>query len=211
MTVTVDGSGVQDLERYFEAFPKIAATSMSIALNETARGPVMRLAKRNMRQQVAFPEGYLDRPDRLAISQFSTPDTLEAKVSGRDRPTSLARFATAGSPIYRSGAVKKPGQVTVMVKPGVTRTFKSAFLWQFPGGNIGFAIKLRPGEKLMGVDRYNAYEVPRKDGRPSGIFILYAPSVDQVFQDVADQIAPEVTSALADEFHRQFAFRSGAV
>lgn len=211
MTVTIDASGLADLEKYFEAFPAVALTSMSIALNETARGPAIKAAKREIKDQVAFPEGYLDRPDRLSVSQFSTPTKLEARIKGRDRPTSLARFATPGQPIYHTGAVKKPGRVTVQVKPGVHRTFNSAFLWQFPGGNIGFAIKLRPGEKVMGVDRYSPYQVPRKDGKPSGIFILYAPSVDQVFQDVAQQIIPEVTSALEDEFHRQFAFRSKAV
>jgi len=210
MTVTVDASGVANLEQYFESFPRVAAESMSIALNETARGPALALARRNMTQQVAFPEGYLERPDRLFVSQFANTNKLEARISGRDRPTSLARFAAPGSPVYTSGQVRKPGNVTVHVKPGSSQNFKSAFLWQFPGGGIGFAIKLRPGETVKGVDRYSPYEVPQKDGGHSGIFLLYAPSVDQVFQDVADQIAPEVTSALEDEFHRQFAFRSGA-
>jgi len=100
--------------------------------------------------------------------------------------------------------------VSVVVKPGRVRSFKSGFLWRFPGGNVGFAIRLRPGDTVRSVERFTPYQVKRPDGKPSGLFILYGPSVDQVFGFVAEQIMPEVTSALEAEFDRQFARLSGA-
>lgn len=212
MSVLVEASGVRDLAMYFDRFPDITREAMSLAINDTARGTALTAARRDITAQVAFPDGYLDRPDRLSVTKFATPTRLEAKISGRDRPTSLARFAVPGTPItVGAGRTKVIGKgVTIQIKPGVTKFFANGFLWQFPGGNIGFALRLRPGETVKGVHTYPVYQVRDKMGRPTGLFILYAPSVDQVFQSVAEEIGPEVTSELADEFMRQFTRLSGA-
>ncbi len=211
MSVSIDASGIRDLDLYFERFPRVAARAMSIAINETARGPALRLARRDITAQVNFPEGYLDS-SRLKVTQFATDTRLEAKITGRDRPTSLARFAAPGTPITaRSGGSRRGGGgVSVTVRPGSPRFMQNAFLWQFPNGGIGLALRLRPGEKVHRVQRYPVYEVKGRDGKPTGLFILYGPSVDQIFLDVADQISSEVTSELEAEFHRQFARLSGS-
>lgn len=203
MTVTISADGIADLELYFDRFPTVARNAMSIAINDAARDVGMKAARRDITAQVAFPEGYLDRPDRLSVTQYATPTRLEARITGRDRPTSLARFAARGTPVYRRGA-QPPLGVTVMVKPGRPEHFASAFLYALKNGNVGFAIKLRPGDTVRGVERYQPIMLWK------GVFLLYGPSVNQVFQGVADDIAPEVTSAIEAEFHRQFTRLSGA-
>ena len=97
MSVDIDSSQVEDLEHLFEKFPDIARQAMSIALNETARGPALKAAKRNIMAQINFPEGYLDT--RVEFKKAATPYNLEARIVGRDRPTSLARFAPPGTPV----------------------------------------------------------------------------------------------------------------
>lgn len=203
MSVSVDASGIRDLELYFDRFPTVAREAMSIAINETARGPALQAARRNITEQVAFPEGYLD-DNRLKVTQFATPTRLEAKISGRDRPTSLARFTPRGTTLAQKGRQPANPGVNVTVNPGRTSRFASGFLIGLRNGNVGFAIRLRPGESVRGVARFQPIQI-FKD-----VYLLYGPSVDQVFQSVADEIAPEVTSALEAEFMRQFVRLSGA-
>lgn len=200
----IDASGVRDLELYFDRFPDVAREAMSIAINETARGPALQAARRDITEQVAFPEGYLDDGRRLTVTQFATPTRLEAKVTGRDRPTSLARFTPPGTPVAKPGRNPPGSGITVTVKPGQPQHFVSGFLTGLRNGNIGFAIRLRPGETVRGVKRFQPIQLF------PGVFLLYGPSVNQVFQSVADDIAPEVTSAMEAEFQRQFTRLSGA-
>ena len=203
MSVEIDASGIRDLEAYFERFPAVARTAMKNAINDTARGAAIKLAKRNMTKEVAFPEGYLDG-DRLRVTRFATDTSLEARVTGRDRPTSLARFTRPGTPISRGRGQHGQGAY-VTVNPGRTSFFPTGFLIGLRNGNIGFAIRLSPGQRVKGVDRFQPIVLFRdKAGEPI-VYLLYGPSVDQVFQNVADDIAPEVTSELEAEFSRQFA------
>jgi len=204
MTVSIDASGVKDLELYFERFPRIAAEAMSIAINDTARTVGLRAARRDITAEVNFPDGYLERPDRLSVTQFATPTRLEARITARDRPTSLARFVPFGTPVAKKGRNPPHGGTSVQVKPGQTRHFASGFLIGLRNGNIGFAIRLGPGQTVRNVHSFQPIEI-FKD-----VFLLYGPSVNQVFESVADAIAPEVTSELETEFLRQFARLSGA-
>ena len=71
MSVDIDSSQVEDLEHLFEKFPQVARQAMSIALNETARGPALKAAKRNIMAQINFPEGYLDT--RVEFKKAATP------------------------------------------------------------------------------------------------------------------------------------------
>jgi hypothetical protein len=202
MSIDIDSSGVQDLEHLFEKFPVIARQAMSIALNETARGPALKAAKRNIMQQINFPEGYLDT--RVEFKKAATPYNLEARIVGRDRPTSLARFTPPGTPVGprgRAGAVSRG--LTVTVKRGASRRIPQGFLVNLRNSNIGLAIRLKPGETVRGVQRFNPVRLF------PNVYLLYGPSVDQVLTDVGDQIAEEVTSDIAEEFNRQFARLSG--
>lgn len=204
MTISIDASGIQDLDQYFERFPRVAMEAMSIAINDTARGVAMQAARRDITEQVAFPFGYLDDPSRLSVSQFATPTRLEAKITARDRPTSLARFVPAGTPLAGKGRQPSNPGITVTVKPGHPQRFMSGFLVSLNNGNIGFAIRLGPGQQVRSVHTFQTIQLWE------GVFLLYGPSVNQVFQDVANQIAPEVTSELESEFMRQFTRLSGS-
>jgi hypothetical protein len=199
MSVDIDSSQVEDLEHLFEKFPQVARTAMSIALNETARGPALKAAKRNIMAQINFPEGYLDT--RVQFKQAATPYKLEARIVGRDRPTSLARFTQPGTPVGRQ-AVANRG-LNVIVKRGSPQRIPQGFLVNLRNSNIGLAIRLKPGEKVHGVQRFNPVRLF------PNVYLLYGPSVDQVLTDVGDQIAEEVTSDIAEEFNRQFARLSG--
>lgn len=210
MSVSIDASGIQDLDLYFARFPEVTSEAMSIAINDTARGFALTAARRDITKEVAFPEGYLERPDRLSVTQFATPTRLEAKITARDVPTSLARFAPFGTPVVKKGRNPPSGGITVTVKPGQSRHFSSGFLVSLKNGNVGFAIRLRPGEKVREVKEFQPIVLFRdKSGLPV-VYLLYGPSVDQVFQAVSEDISAEVTSELESEFMRQFVRLSGS-
>lgn len=170
------------------------------AINKTAdKGRTM--AARQIRSQVNFPVGYLDPAGkRLFVSKRAQRNDLEARIAARTRATSLARFVTGSTEIKKQG-------VRVEVAPGRARFLKRAFLVRLPAGtgpvetksNLGLAVRLRRGEVLR-----NKTDARRLD---KGLYLLYGPSVDQVFRardgsGVAEDIAPEVLSDLEEEFIR---------
>ena len=58
-------------------------------------------------------------------------------------------------------------------------------------------IRLRDGDSWEGVE----FPVSNEPG----LYLLYGPSVDQVFDDVAEEISPSLAREMDNEFHRQFA------
>ncbi|NBC28841.1 MAG: hypothetical protein GVY29_02490, partial [Spirochaetes bacterium] len=118
------------------------------------------------------------------------------------RNTSLARFAVGTPNIGQAG-------VAVKVQPGRVRMMKRAFLIKLPQGtspitdtkfNLGLAIRLKPGEALS--NKKTARRVA------NGLYVLYGPSVDQVFRavdgsGVASDIIPDLQDDLQAEFLRQ--------
>lgn len=150
-------------------------------------------AARRIRQEVNLPAAYLNRPDRLGLTQKATRGNLEARITGRHRPTSLARYATSG----RLGGA--PG-ARVSVKPGFATFLPKAFFVNLHSGNtdskgnLGLAIRLPEGQ------RPNRAYRPTKLSR--GAWLLYGPSIDQVFDDVALDMAPDVADQLETEFNR---------
>ncbi len=153
---------------------------------------------REIRQQVNFPARYLDPSEgRLVVSQKATTSNLEAKITGRTRPTSLARF-TQGNP--------KPGDrngIRVAVSAGgATRNLPRAFVIRLRAGsaaldtksNLGLAIRTKNGEPPRG-----AYK-PKKLGE--NLWLLYGPAVAQVFKSVREDVAPDSAEYLEQEFLR---------
>jgi len=138
----------------------------------------------DMRQEIAFSASYLR--DKLTITKKATQSSLEAVISGRDRPTSLARFVT-------SGKLRQAG-VTVQVKPGKTEELDGAFLIQLKNGNRGLAVRLGPGKTLANSRRAKKLS--------DNVYLLYGPSVDQVFKGVAGNEAPQALAFLEREFLR---------
>jgi hypothetical protein len=190
MTVSVIASALDDLKDYFEALPEIANEAAFLAVNDSARD-TLPAARRAMTSQINFPSGYLST-ERLGISKKATRNTLEAVISGRDRPTSLARFARGATPENSRG---RP--LSVEVKSGQRTRLRRAFLVRLRNGNIGLAVRLPPGQTLQ-----NSEKAVRLD---NNVYLLYGPSVDQVFRGVAEDLAPDISANVSRNFLRQFA------
>jgi hypothetical protein len=164
------------------------------AINKTSERARAQSA-REIRRQVNFPAAYLQpSAGRLLVSKQASGNDLESRITGRQRATSLARFA-AGSPARGAG-------VRVEVAPGRAKYMRRAFLIKLRQGkgsvdtkfNMGLAIRLRPGESLQNKKKAVKME--------KGLYLLYGPSVDQVFRTVSEEIAPETAAFLEAEFLR---------
>lgn len=189
--VAVEGlSALRDLESIPADLQRAALQAINRTLDRTRTA-----SAREMQQQVNFAARYLSGSDgRLQISQKATGDSLEGAITARFRPTSLARFST-GTPGSRNG-------VRVEVAPGFAKYMRRAFLVRLRAGNdnldtrsnLGLAIRLRPGETIQ-----NKKKVVRLR---DNVYLLYGPSVDQVFQSVAADQAPAAADFLEAEFLR---------
>ena len=192
--VAVEGlDAVEDLEK----LPRQIAVAASRAINSTARTGRTASA-REMRRQVNFGARYLSGAEgRLELTKFANTGNLEAVITGRDRPTSLARFARK-KPIR--GKMSRAG-VRVEVKPGSARVIKRAHLIRLragdgsgPNANLGLALRTARGQKPSAA--YKPVKISE------GLWLLYGPSVDQVFRSVSEDVAPELADRLETEFLR---------
>lgn len=171
------------------------------AINTAARDGRAQAA-RLIRADVNFPASYVGPGDRrLYVSKQATRNSLEAKITARGRATSLARFVQ-GNPTPNAAGVY------VEVKPNKVVFLKRAFVIKLPQGqgsstdtarNLGLAVRLKPGQVLK--NKFTARRVA------SGLYVLYGPSVSQVFRanddsGVANEMAPGVADQLVAEFLR---------
>lgn len=195
MTVLIQGGFFKEAASFFEAIPEVAAQSAALAINTTVDRKLLPSAKKEMLAQINFPSGYLDQEDRLGIAKRADANSLEAVVRARDRATSLARFTNGQTPQNSRG---RP--LNVQVKRGRTVTLKKAFLVTLKNGNIGLAVRLKPGQHLNNkLVTYNEVKLAKD------VYLLYGPSVDQVFKGIADEQVDKVAGFAASEFYRQFA------
>ena len=187
--VAVEGLDSIDFEEAAQKVKRLAAK----AVNTTARRYRTESA-RQMREQINFPSRYLTGRDsgRLRISRTAKPELLEATITGRDRPTSLVRFIRGPK---RHGRTN----MTIEVGTGQARKLNSGernriFMMNLRGGNIGLAVRLREGERV---------ENKRTMVQVSGnLYLLYGPSVDQVFRGVAEDVSDDAADFLEREFTR---------
>ena len=189
--------GVETLRDIKELAPRVKFAAAQ-AINKVARDQRAEAARR-ITDQINIPKSYVSPSGgRLVVSQQAQRTSLEARITARGRPTSLARFS--------KGSPGKAG-VTVEVKPGQTSYMRRAFLIRLPQGstltdsrfNLGLAIRLRPGERLDNKVRQVKLD--------KGLYLLYGPSVQQVFLDnsgkgVADDLAKPTADYLEAEFAR---------
>lgn len=201
MSATIIAAGLREFTSFAASLPDLAVEAAYLAVNDTSRDSVP-LLKREIRKQVAFPAKYLTS-DRLGVRRKANKTTLEAVVSGRDRPTSLARFSPGATPQNSKG---RPLFVTV--KPGQQKKFvrndgrPSAFLVSLRNGNTGLAIRLPKGQEPSSA--YKPVPLTRGGGKATGAWLLYGPSVDQVLKGVAGDAGQELTEMLERNFLRQF-------
>ncbi len=186
--------------RSLESLPKNMLLAAQRAVNRTA-DRASTASRRGVREQINFGAQYLTGTDstgkqRLGVSKRASAGSLEAIITGRQRPTSLARFVT-GNP--------QPGKagVNVSVAPGFARFMRRAFLLRLPAGkagnvetksNLGLAIRLRPDEVI-----HNKRVMLKLRGN---LYLLYGASVDQVFASVREDVAPDAQDFLGAEFTR---------
>ena len=174
----LEAKAIDGLQEFLEVAPDVARRAAALAMNDVTGGIGLTRYKKAMRAQIAFPSGYLEDTDRFGQSQFATPDRLTTAIRARQRPTSLARFAT--------GTVGREG-ATVKVKANRTVRLKKAFLVRLRAGtvldglnaNIGLAVRLKPGQTLR-----HKRDLSSAAKLSPNVYLLYAPSVDQVFKTV---------------------------
>jgi hypothetical protein len=159
------------------------AINRTIERTRTASG-------RAMRKEIDFAARYLSGSGgRLRITNKATNAKLEATLLATDSPTSLARFAT-----NRSIAASRKSGVRVKVSPGETRAMGSAFLMNLKGGNVGLALRLKPGESVRNKKFMTSMG--------KGLYLLYGPAVNQVFAGVATDQIPDALDFMEREFSR---------
>ena len=187
---------ILDAVGYFQRLPGVAEKAAQLAINTVAERGGMTLIRRSILDDIAFPKDYLTK-DRIGVTKKARPDDLEAVITARQRPTSLARFADPGTPL---GSRARIG-VKVQVKNANGSTLlKQAWLTKLRNGNVGLAVRIKPGQTFAGRhDPITQWLVP---GR---VALLYGPSVDQVFRDVSEKSAAPIGRMVMDEFNRQFA------
>lgn len=183
--VAVDGlDQLVDIDSLDERILKAARN----AVNKAADRARTRSDK-EIRKAINFPARYLS--DRLSVVKRASGRSLEAVISGRDRPTSLARFAKSRNP----SATRRAGGVQLAVKPNHTTTIPNAFLMPLRNGNLGLALRLKAGETIRNKKYLTKVS--------KGLYLLYGPSVNQVFRAVADEKAgPDAAGFLENEFLR---------
>lgn len=197
--ITVASDDLEGLATYFRTAADAAVPAMRMAINDVATRGGMALIREEMTDQIAFPRGYLTG-DRIGVTKRATNANLEAVITGRKRATSLARFTSART-------INQKGGVSVRVSRGRTTYLKQAWLVRLKKGasldednyNIGLAVRLRPGEKLNKKTVHQSWLVAGQ------VALLYGPSVDQVFQEVAGDVVDPISAMVQDEFFRQFA------
>lgn len=191
--------GLHHLGALSDLPPQISLAAVQ-AINKTADSTRTDSARRIL-SQINFPESYLNPGSkRLFVSRLATRGKPEAAITARRRPTSLARFVTG------TLADKQVGVQVKVKKNGKTETLRRAFVVRLRGdadtkGNFGLAVRLPKGESLRG--RNTAVRMA------NGLYLLYGPSVQQVFLDnegegVAQDVSPIAAEKLADEFQRIF-------
>lgn len=196
MAVTVEAEGLAELEQYFATMPDRANKAAAAALNKVGGGTGLTLLRHATQDaEVEFPSGYVNA-DRMYFAKRAGPNDLEVKIGARDQPTSLARFAEPGTPLRKAG-------VKVTVHRGKQTLLKKAFLLPLRSGNVGLAVRLKAGETFSNTTGAREIESARTSN--TQLYLLYGPSVDQVFRGIAEDNLPEILEMVSDEFVRQFA------
>lgn len=190
MTVSITSTTLSNLESFFESLPAQAEKAMALAINQVAGRDGLALIKRDMREDIEFPAGYLEG-SRLNVVRKAGPGSLEAVIRARDRATSLARFAPGQRPGNTRGR-----RVQLKVAPGSTRVLKSAFLVSLKNGNTGLAVRLKPGDTM----RHSQASMKLANN----LYLLYGPSVEQVFSGVAEDRSGDIAEMVSKQFLRQF-------
>lgn len=186
-----------------DMLPGLSAETLTrarvMAVNKIVRDGRAMFAK-DVREEVALPaRAVSESGKRLYVKQQATPGRVEGIIRASGRPTSLATYARSPQTAERGAGA------TVEVSPGKARFMRKAFFVKLPQGNVltdsqynlGLAVRLRPGETLR--NKTSAVRLA------SGLYLLYGPSVDQVFRsNDGDGLAKDRSDILADKLETEF-------
>lgn len=190
--------GLSEMRGTLDAIPAKVQRNAVRAVNYAARRGRTD-AQKEIEAQVAFPRGYLSpRNGRLTVDTAKSIDD-QAEIRGRFRPTSLAQFVTSGKP---ASPGKRPTPITLAVREGHSTRSSRMFLIRLRAGtadidtksNLGVAIRLRPGERVEG--KHTMVQMK------NGLYLLYGPSISQVYRTVSQEQIPDVEQYLLKEFQR---------
>lgn len=167
------------------------------AVNSTIR-KARSTSRSAMEDQVNFPRGYLTGKDGRLEQRLARGKELKGYLVGRDRPTSLSRFVQGGLRVQGQGVPRAAG-LTVEVKPGVAKRLPTAFAMKLRNNNIGIAMRLPRGKSP--TKKGGGVEI-RNSGSNSSLWLLYGPSVDQVFVKTREMIRDDMEEFMEREFER---------
>jgi hypothetical protein len=203
--------GIREFEKFLEKQPAAASKAAQLAINDVTRKTFAR-SRREILRQVNLTAAYLDGQEsstpRFRIRQLATQNNLMAVIEARRRPTSLARFDARQlyGPAKRGGTKKSGVSVNV---GGSRKKIPRAFLVNLKrgaadGGNTGVAIRVPAGQGVTGR-KFKGVPFGGSNSRDSDVYLLYGPSVQQVFDDVAVEQEAWAQDRLEAEFSRQYA------
>lgn len=205
MTVEIGFRNLDQVRKLVAGIPETVDAASAFAINEAVTFG-RNESSRRIREQVAFSASYIgsstDPNARLRVAKKATSADLEGVIAGRSRPTSLAQFMT-GAKLGKGGYVR----VRVSASRGA-KTIPNAFpiklrrgfgVFDAENANEGVAVRLKDGQLPGGLNKKQMVQVS------GSLYLLYGPSVDQVFRDVRFEVQAPVGDVLETSFLRNFA------
>lgn len=192
MSLSIDKRQFAQARKFIQGTVRAAEKAQFRSVNRVT-SKFRTAASKAIREQVRLPAAYVNK--NLTITQKATKENPEAMISGRKRPTRLARYgakqlartarAATGDKLRGISAGKKQAGVSVAVsRSGGRKKMRGAFLLPLKSaGVMGVFVRTGPGEK--------------------DIKHLYGPSVDQMFRGVRQDLKPKVGKELAREYRAQ--------
>ena len=198
--IEINLDGLVALETMLKAYPARTRQAASLAINQTARREALINIRRDMIRQINWKMSYLQ--DKTGVARLASPNRLVASVFARDQPTMLNRFRPNPNSLPKRQKRGSNTGVRVKVKPNSLKVMRHAFVHQFNKNKaIGVLIRTKGGisEPPMGVTNGGGRYISSMRA-----WLLYAPSIDQVMWDTAEQNRARIEKYLVSEFLRQF-------
>lgn len=205
MTTEIEVFGLKGFDDLVKRLGQSVDPATRIAINDGARFAVREGAK-DIASELNLSQRYImgGSAPRLAVRRFASNADLEAVVTGRDRPTSLARFSRS---TVRFGRQRLSPTVKVSAQGGGQR-IRGSFYVRLRRGvslddanfNVGLAVRLKPGQRLPGK---NAMAKPGRNG----FYLLYGPSVGQAYRTASVRSVPAVGKRVSNTLARELSKR----
>lgn len=201
MTVEVTFRGLDQTRKNVAGIPETVDRASAFAVNEATRFGQAESSRR-IREQVAFSARYVgsaeDPNSRLRVSKKARPGDLVGVISGRTRPTSLAQFVKGAFKRNRPVRVKVSASRGAKVIPNAfpMKLRRGTGVYDPENANIGLAVRLGKDESIR-----NKHQMVQVSG---SLYLLYGPSVDQVFRDVRYEVQAPIGDVLESSFLRNY-------